>query len=207
VVIRIPCKRKGLFVSLTRGEIIPEAYQQFSPFFSDYNRTFEAFVGINAHENFRIPYIFHPHTPNSEINYFVTEFFDMYPEMKISMFYLGGIDGIQMENRGIYKLLMRLHNHFKKLKKNGYDQVKALEMTFKKFDDYVNVKMQEVATTQVIAKSLRIRPLLKYLEKDTLDITRNKLAQVQRDIEVNELKDKINNIEEIDSNVKIPKPF
>lgn len=181
--------------------MIPELYQQYAPYFADYNRKFIEFAAVNLHQHANVPYIFNDKNPDNEINFFITEFFDMYPEMKISLFYFGGTEAIRMENRGIYKLLLHFYKHFERLTSQGVKSKRALELTFDKYDDYVKVKMQETATTQVIAKSLQIRPLLGYLERDSLDTTRNKLARTQRDVELLGLRHQLRDLEELESTV------
>ena len=164
---------------------------------------FKEYATLNLHQDFRKPYIYNKHTINHEINFFITEFFDVYPEMKVSMFYFGGIDGVKLENRGIYKLLSKLYKQFLRFKKEGKKEERALELTFQKFDDYVKLKMEEVASTQVIAKSLRVRPLMNALQIETLDITKNKLSRIQRDQEIANMEKNIKNMQDFESSVRI----
>lgn len=182
--------------------MVPEVYQQWGPFFAEYNSKFVDWATFNMDQQKSRPYIFNPKSPDTELNFFITEFFDLYPEMKISLFYFGGAEAIQMENRGVYKLLVHFFKHFERLKRGGLDAEGALEKTFAKFDDYVRVKMQEVSTTQVIAQSLRVRPLLSFLQADSFKLASNKLAKTQRDVEFLEMGDRLGGLEEVDSSVE-----
>lgn len=197
----IPFENQRLHVSLTSGELAPEIFKQYAPYLADYDMRFIEYVTFNIHQDFRKPFIYNKHTASQEINFFVTEFFDLYPEMKVSMFYFGGIDGVKLENRGIYKLLSRLFKEFQNLQKRGIKQDKALEMTFQRYDDYVKLKMEEVASTQVIAKSLRVRPLLNALQMESMDITKNRLSRIDRDIELSKMKEQINEMDDFEASV------
>jgi hypothetical protein len=203
VVLRLPYKNKRLQVPITSGEVTPSLYQEWGPLLSEFKYEFKRYAAKHFRKNHKTPYIFHPATNDFGANFFITEFFDMYPEMKVSMFYFGGFDGIKLENRALYKLLYQLYDHYTKLTEQGQSKEIALEKTFKKFDDYVKVKIQEVGTTQVIANNLEIRPLMGFMQRKALDETRNKLARTKRDVEVLKIRDKIEELEEIDSTVSV----
>ena len=201
VVVRAPPAGEGPLVGLTRGELLPDLYRQFGPHLSDFDVSFKRHMALAGQKNFKAPLIFHPSMGDQETNYFVTEFFDVYPELKISMFDLTGMAGIRLQNRALYKLLYQLFGHYKRLVQQGLPKQRAFDKTLEKFDDHVKEKVQRMGTTQVIASNLQVRPMLSFLQREALDVTRNKLARSQRDVELLKMRDAIQEMEEIDSTV------
>ena len=124
------------------------------------------------------------------------EFFERYPEIKIPNFYYGGDLALKLENPPLYKQLSRYYEEYMQDTFNGMTREQALMKSFAKFEDVIQLRIEEAKTTEVIAKSMRVKPLMNVLKKDSLLEGYHKMLRVQRDVGLDQMKDEIDNLED-----------
>lgn len=121
--------------------------------------------------------------------------------MRISTFQFAGASAVRLENKALYKLLLRLYNEFSKHLKKGLSNERALQKAFTKYEDYIQVRMEEIKTTEIIAKSLKAKRLIDFIQKDSMMETYYKMQRVQRDIGYEEMKEAIQNLDDFEGSV------
>lgn len=124
--------------------------------------------------------------------------------MKISTFQYAGAQAVKVENKALYKLLVRLYSAYQKGIKAGASKKVSLEKAFKKYEDHIKVRMEEIKTTEMIATSLKAKNLINYIQQDALTETFYKMQRAKRDIGFDEIKEEIQTIHDFEASVSSP---
>lgn len=97
--------------------------------------------------------------------------------------------------------MIKHYEDFLKETDQGVTYQKALSNSFKKFEDMVQMRIDEAKTTEIIAKSMRVKPLMTVLQKDSFLEGYHKMLRLKRDVTIDEMKEEIQNIDDFTSSV------